>query len=204
MKTPARDLVTEYVLDLLPAEERKEIETTIASSPELRVEVRASERALTALTDLLPALSPAPGARSRLMATLAGPDRFKAFFSVLRRWFDLDDGGIAKVLTEVDGTSKWIDAPFPGVTYFHFQGGPAALAKESGCLRLSGGAKFPQHLHHGAERAMVLEGTLLQGGRTWHAGDIVEAAAASSHEFAAAPGRDLVIIVGHDGITFSA
>ena len=49
----------------------------------------------------------------------------------------------------------------------------------------------------------VLEGTLLLEGRTWHAGDILEADAGSSHTFTATPGRDLVIIVGHDGIVIS-
>jgi putative transcriptional regulator len=90
------------------------------------------------------------------------------------------------------------------VRYFHFAAGRAAVGKEAGCLVLSPGARFPRHSHDGPERSMVLEGTLLLDGRAWHAGSVVECAAGTSHDFAAGAGRDLVVIVIHDGISFGA
>lgn len=204
MSDSARDLVPEYVLGVLPEGARKDVEAAIQDSADLDEEVRLSRLAIASLTDGLPPARVAPTDRSRLMATLASPDRFRGFFPVLRRWFDLGEQELRAALALVDAGTAWIDAPFPGVRYFHFQGGAAAVGKESGCLVLSPGARFPRHLHAGAERSMVLEGTLVLDGRQWHAGDVVETAGGTTHDFAAGPGRDLVLIVIHDGISFPA
>ena len=204
MSGSARDLVPEYVLDVLPEAGRKDVEAAIHGSADLEDEVRLSRQALASLADALLPAHVASAGRSRLLATLASPDRFRAFFPVLRRWFDLGDQGLRTVLAQIDDGTAWIDAPFPGVRYFHFQGGAAAVGKESGCLVLSPGAHVPRHLHAGTERSMVLEGTLVLDGRACHAGDVIETAGGTTHDFAAGPGRDLILIVIHDGISFPA
>jgi hypothetical protein len=199
-----RDLLPEYVLDLLPEPGRREVEAAIGSSPVLREEVRQTASALATLSDSLSSAPVRPEQRARLFATLSSADRFREFFPILSSWFDLGEADVRAALAKIDEDSAWIDAPFPGVSYFHFQGGPASLVKEAGCLRLLGGARFPRHMHLGHERALILEGTLLLEGLQCRPGHIVEAQGGSSHDFAAAPGRKLVLVVGHDGISFSS
>lgn len=200
-----KDLLPEYVLGLLTPEAQRKLDAELARSPELLREARETEEALLALSDRLPSVRTGTASgRARLMATLSTAARFERFFPLLQRWFDLDQAAVVKVLTDMDGGKSWIAAPFAGVRYFHFASGPAALAKESGCVRVAAGARFPRHEHAGRERALILEGTLLLDGRIWHVGDVVEAEAGTAHAFAAGPERDLVFIVGHDGVSFTA
>lgn len=199
-----KDLLPELVLGLLPHETEARLKAEVERSPALVRETRETEEALLAMADRLPAEQPPVGGRARLIATLSSPARFKRFFPLFQRWFDLDDAAITRVLADMDAGKAWKAAPFPGVRYFHFDSGPAALAREAGCIRLAAGAQFPRHVHAGAERALILEGTLLLDGRAWHVGDTVEAAAGTAHSFFAGAERDLVFIVGHDGVSFDA
>lgn len=201
MSGDARDLVPEYVLGVLSAADRARVNEALQGSTELGREVRLATEALTSLTDALPPHPAVPGGRARLLATLASPDRFKAFFPTLRRWYDLDDDGLRAVLARMDAGTSFVDAPLPGVRYFDFTAGPAAIGKEAGALTLAAGASFPRHVHLGNERSMVLEGTLLVDGRRLHAGDTIEVTAGSEHQFAAGPERSLVLLVLHDGFS---
>jgi hypothetical protein len=199
----ARDLVPEYVLGVLSAEERTQVKGVLdgGDSQALNHEVRLASEAVASLTDALPSRPMTPGGRSRLLATLASPDRFLAFFPTLRQWYDLDDDQLRAVIARIDEGISFIDAPLPGVRYFDFDAGPAAVAKEAGALILASGARFPRHVHHGSERSLILEGTLVLDGRRLHAGDILDATAGSQHQFAAGPERSLVLLVIHDGFS---
>lgn len=206
----AIELVPEYVLGILPDAERRAMAALLEKSPALDAEVRSAELALSRMPEALPAAPVTTNGRGRdrLLATLSGPDRFREFFPVLRGWFDLADDALRAVLARVDDreaaepTAASTNSSVPGLRYFHFQSGPAALARESGCIILAPGARFPRHQHEGTERALVLQGVLLLDGQTHHAGTVIEAEAGTSHDFAAGPGRDLIAIVGHDGIRF--
>jgi hypothetical protein len=199
--------VPELVLGILPAEEQGAVAAELAeASPvaaELGAEIRRSARAVeAALVDPLPAVSLGAGGRARLMATLSSPERFRAFFPTLQRWFDLDAGGLSAVIARIDAGTAWKDTPFPGMRYFRFAPGPAALGRESGCVLLAAGTRFPRHQHLGEERSMVLEGSLMLDGRRIHPGEAVESPAGSAHELVACPGRDVVILTSHDGLSF--
>ena len=196
------ELVAEFVLGVLPEARSKELAAAIASDPGLEREVRLGGMLVDLLADGLPAPPRAANARARLLATLSSPDRFKELFPILRSWFDLGDDELRAVLARADEGRSWVDAPFPGVRYFHFEAGPKALGKEAGCLTLAPGARFPAHRHDGTERSMILEGTLLLDDRAWHAGSVFEAAAGTAHELSAGAGRDLVLVVIHDGISY--
>lgn len=201
MSGDPREQLAEFVLGVLPESEAPVLSAAVAESPALAGELRQAAQAVAALTDVLPAAPLAPGGRARLLATLASPDRFRAFFPTLRRWFDLDDDGLRAVIARMDAGTSFVDAPLPGVRYFDFPAGPAAVGKEAGVLTLAAGAHFPAHVHHGSERSMVLEGTLLLDGRRLHAGDTVEVTPGSQHEFGAGPERSLVLLVIHDGFS---
>ena len=201
MSGDARDLVPEYVLGLLSESERRRVDDALEGSDALGGDVRLAREALAALTDALPQQPAASGGRARLLATLISPDRFLAFFPTLRRWYDLDDAQLRAVIARVDAGTSFVDAPLPGVRYFDFEAGPAAVGKEAGALTLAAGAHFPRHVHHGNERSLVLEGTLLVDGRRLHPGDTIEVTAGSEHQFAAGPERSLVLLVIHDGFS---
>lgn len=200
MSDDARELVPEYVLGLLPEDERRRLVSAQEGSATLAQEVRMAAAAVATLADALPERAPLPGGRSRLLATLASPDRFQAFFPTLRQWFDLTDEQLRSVIARMDAGTEFVDAPLPGVRYFDFETGPRAVGKEAGVLTLAPGARFPAHVHKGGERSMVLEGTLLLDGLRLHPGDVVDVTAGSRHEFAAGPERRLALLVIHDGI----
>lgn len=201
MSNDAHELIPEYVLGLLAEDERRRVAGAVQGSAALEREVRRTENAVAALADALPDRAPLPGGRARLLATLSSPTRFQAFFPTLRQWFDLSDEQLCAVIARMDDGAAFVDAPLPGVRYFDFQAGPRALGKEAGVLTLAAGARFPAHVHHGGERSMILEGTLLLDGRSLHPGDVVEVTAGARHAFAAGPERRLALLVIHDGIS---
>src|SRR5688572_4175744 len=104
----ARTLLPEYLLDLCTEAERREVEAEMARSPELALAARQAADDLATLPDRLAAVAAtaavvrAPAARARLLATVSGPDRFRAFFPTLAGWFDLGEDEVRAVLARVD------------------------------------------------------------------------------------------------------
>jgi quercetin dioxygenase-like cupin family protein len=191
-----RALLEEY---LAPAE---------AAAPQAQLQLATTAEAVSRWAVTVAELR-GPGARprsvkQRLLASLDGAARFRPFFATLSRLVDLGPPELEAVLAKVDapGDGGWQRAPFAGVRYLDFAPGPAAGAREAGLVRVPAGATFPRHQHTGDERACVLEGTVHLDGQRFHPGDIVDAAAGSSHEFSAGPARDVVILVVHGGIQF--
>ena len=203
------DALPELVLGILPRDEEEAVEAALVGPRDavdaaaLSARIRQAERAVeAALVDVLPVVHPGTGARARLLATLGSPERFRELFPTLRRWFDLDDAGLGAVIARIDAGTSWKDTPFAGMRYFRFSAGPGALGRESGCVLLAAGARFPRHRHRGHERSMILEGSLTLDGRRYHAGDVIESPIGSAHELVSGAGRDLVILTSHDGIDF--
>ena len=52
-------------------------------------------------------VEPGPAVRRRLLATLGGAERFRPFFEVLRRTFDLGAEALAELLRRVDAAGGW-------------------------------------------------------------------------------------------------
>jgi putative transcriptional regulator len=140
--------------------------------------------------------------RRRLLDSVAGPGRFGSLALALGRLADLGADAIATLLSKVDDTAAWTDAPFPGVRYFHFSPGAAAAVVEAGFVRLHPGARFPRHRHVGRELTFVLDGLLDDRGHFYGPGSVVESAAGTEHDYAAGPGRDLVIVSLHGGVEY--
>jgi putative transcriptional regulator len=150
--------------------------------------------------------APPADLRRRLLASVAGPARFGALADALGGVTELGGAALGALLAKVDDAAAWSDAPFPGVRYFNFAPGPAAVAAglEAGFVRLAPGARFPRHRHLGVERTFVLDGLLEDRGQTYGPGRVVEAAAGTEHDYAAGPGRDLVIVSLHGGFELLA
>jgi len=214
MKT-VDDLVPAYVLGTLTDDQRRAFDDELARSARLRREVDALVESLAnaAADAVAPQAAAAPAApRARLLATVAGVDRFAPFFADLTRLFELPVEVVRALLARIDqpgaGWAGW-DRRIGRVALesselFHFAVGPtlAASGAAGGVLRVRAGDAFPAHHHDGDETTYVLEGACLSDGRTYGPGSVIEMERGTAHGFSAAPERDLVVMVLHRGITF--
>jgi quercetin dioxygenase-like cupin family protein len=206
---PVRDLMPEYLLGGLPAEQGKEIESLLAVSPFLRREAdELTESLATAAAGALTPRSPPPSVRARLLATVGGVDRFAPFLDDLSGLFELPADAIRGLLARIDGPgptweSALLGTELEGAELFHFQVGPGlrAAGAAGGVLRVGAGVRFPRHRHHGTEITYVLEGGYCVDGRVHGPGSAVEMRAGTVHDYRAARERDLVVMVLHRGIT---
>ena len=148
-----------------------------------------------------PEAPPADG-RARLLNALTGVGRFRPLLAALARLTDLGAGALTDVLRRIDDAASWIEGA-PGVRYFHFNVGPGAPTPAAGLVRVRPGAVFPRHRHLGPEVSFVLDGVLIQDGRRHGPGSVLESATDSEHEYAAGPGRDLLLVSLHSGIAFA-
>jgi quercetin dioxygenase-like cupin family protein len=196
------ELIAEHVLGTLPESEQAEAEAVVSESPEAHQEVAQLRAALDRWAEDLPAKTPPPEGKRRLLTALDGPERFHPFLGVLQQRFDLDEAALLPLLAKLDDAGVWLNPPFPDVTYFNFTPGPATGAAEGGFVRVRANGRFPPHRHTERELAVVLQGTLLEADRVGYPGDIVEMKAGSTHAFGAGPGRDLILMVVHSGISF--
>jgi quercetin dioxygenase-like cupin family protein len=203
---PVHDLIPDYVLGELSAEQQRQVDALIEDSPELRREVDRVTEALAAAAGVTTAVAPAPALRARLLRTLGGVDRFAPFLDELTRLFELPVETIRKLLARVDGP-EWEDSllgvKLHGSELFHFPVGPRLreTGAAGGVVRIRAGVKFPQHRHHGDEVTFVLEGGYIAGGRTYGPGSTIPAPGGTEHHYQSAPERDLVLMVLHRGIT---
>jgi len=208
------DLIPEYLLGTLPAAERRAVEETLAASPALRRQVDALGEALAlaaAQAVAPPPVPPAPPAlRARLLATVAGVDRFAPFLDDLTCLFELPTDAIRALLARIDDQRAGWQRRLAGVALetselFHFAVGAtlAAGGAAGGVLRVRAGGSFPAHHHDGDETSYVLEGACDVDGRALGPGATIEMKGGSSHDCRAMPERDLVVMVLHHGITLA-
>jgi quercetin dioxygenase-like cupin family protein len=164
---------------------------------------RDAEELFAAWVDgTIEAEAPPPSLRARLLDTLAGPSRFAPIAEALGRVTALGADAVAALLAKVDDAAAWVDSPIPGLRFFHFAAGPGVAVVEAGFVRLRPGARFPFHQHRGHEVTFVVDGLLEDRGQVYGPGSVVESAAGTEHDYAAGPGRDLVIVSLHNGIEY--
>lgn len=81
----------------------------------------------------------------------------------------------------------WRPSPHAGVEWKKLRFDPATGASAV-LLRFAAGASYGRHRHPGGEDYLVLEGSLEEAGRTWHAGSFVHHPPGSGHRPASAAG----------------
>ena len=195
------DRLVALALGLLDEAEARALETELAASPELQDQRAEIDEILARAAELsLPPAEPTAAARARLLQALEGPDRFQPFLAELARRFDMAADAMRAVLARIDDALAWEEGPLPWIKLIHFQSGPGAASADTGLLRMTAGSSFPRHRHLGPEMTMVLEGTMIDGDRRYGPGEMVEWPVDTIHDYSAGPDRDLVIIVGYNGI----
>lgn len=195
-----------YILGIDDAQARARTRESVRGSEAFAAHARATEEALARWSN-----SDAPGerdgharvlVRERLYGTLFSVERFRPFFADLARSFALSIEATVALLRKVDQPSSYEAAPIPGVRFFHFTPGEGCGFVEAGIVKLSQGARFPRHRHLGKEINFVLEGALIEDGVSHGPGATVESAPGSEHDYLAGDKRDLILVAGHNGITY--
>jgi quercetin dioxygenase-like cupin family protein len=153
---------------------------------------------LLALVDPVP---PASTTRTALLAAIAGP----WYAPFVRRVAELCDIGTAaaiEMLSAVDDASRWMTGMADGVEAFHIDAGPSLSDAVVGFIRLAPGAVFPDHVHVGAEDALVLEGAFIIDGITVASGEEAPMPAGTHHEARATEAGCLYLGVVRGGLEF--
>ena len=166
--------------------------------------VRNAREAVVALAAGLPASTPNPEARARLLTSIAtGAERYAPFFDRLAQMVDLELARVRAVFDAAEDTNRWERDKMPGLALFHFEPGPALAGADAGLVEIAAGVEFPEHVHLGSERVFVLRGAYRDSsGRIVGPGDWHEMPAESSHSYRVLPDAPcLYAVVLEAGIT---
>jgi len=195
-----------YILGIDDVQERARARETIAGSEDFVAHQRATHEALARWSSGAAGTEGEARARERvrerLYGTLWSVERFRPFFAELARSFAIGIDAVVALLRKVDEPSSYQVAPIPGVQFFHFAPGEGCGFAEAGIVKLSKGARFPRHRHVGQEVNFVLEGALIDQGVSHGPGAMVRNGTGSEHDYLAGAQRDLILVAGHNGITY--
>jgi predicted ChrR family anti-sigma factor len=173
----------EYALGSLHGPERLEVESHLGECPHCAAELAAASETLAQLALDLPAETPPPALRERLMESTLG--RYQAFSDKLAMLWDLGrDKAVA--LLDALANAAWEPSGIPGVDLIHVQAGPRVAHADAGFIRFAPDLPFPHHGHQGDEKQLVLDGGMVDDkGCAFHPGDFTYQADGSTHSFVA-------------------
>lgn len=162
-----------YALGALTAAEKQDFETNLRSQPELRALVRDLQSTAEALARSVPAVTPPPELRARVLRSVGaatppalpftGPAVDPAFFFMA-----------------ANDSSGWKELPVPGaflkLLSADRERGYAVLLG-----RLEAGVRYPAHPHKSPEEIFLLTGDLTIAGRRLGPGDFHHCDAGTEH-----------------------
>ncbi|HET7543743.1 MAG TPA: cupin domain-containing protein [Polyangiaceae bacterium] len=173
--------------------------------PDFAAEHAQSDAEREILAELFARLGAAPEAsaadlargRARLLAAVAQSDeRYAPLFGKLMRFFDLSAEALRAIFERAANAADWEPGPVPGVSLFHFQGGPGVAGFDTGFVRFKKGMPHPLHRHLGDERVLVLEGGYFDHEQRWYGpGDFHDMSAGSEHSLQMSTERDVLLAV---------
>ncbi len=148
---------------------------------------------LDLLARALPVGTPRVDLRDRLLAQLAGRERFTPFLDRLMQLFDLEESATRIQLEAiVDPQAEW-DEMGNGCSFRDFDGGPAIGEAHGGLVRVAPGSVFPQHRHVGEERMLILQGQVAdEHGGHFRAGDEIVMGDGTTHELRVIGDQELI------------
>jgi quercetin dioxygenase-like cupin family protein len=173
--------------------------------PEFAAEHATSDTERAELAELFARLAALPVAdpadlvrgRARLLSAVAeSGERFAPLFDKLTRFFDLSAEALRSIFARAAAEAEWEPGPLPGVSLFHFQGGPAVAGLDTGFVRLKQGMPFPRHRHSGNERVLILEGGYFDHEQRWFGpGDVHDMSEGTQHSLQMNADRDVLLAV---------
>jgi quercetin dioxygenase-like cupin family protein len=160
----------------------------------------ADDLSLLGLT--VPAVAPSRALRDRVLAAVGAATRFAGLADRVRELVDLPDERVRELLAAAADPSAhpWEAGPAAGIRLLRFITGPRRGHARGALVHCRPGAVFPEHRHLGDERALILEGTVLDSsGAEWSVGDVVRLPGGTRHSFAARPDHVAVSVVVAEG-----
>lgn len=153
-----RELLPLYALGILESDEAKVVERAIAADAALAAELAAYQQTADAIGSAIQPVAPSSDVKLRLLASIGG-GRFEAFSARMAKLFDVTVDRARELLSLIERPASWVPQ-IPGISFVHFDGGPAVAAADCGFIRLALGAMFPPHTHLGEEAVTILSGQI--------------------------------------------
>jgi anti-sigma factor ChrR (cupin superfamily) len=191
-----------YALGALEAAEAASFEAHLAGCAACAAEVEAFGAAVAALGEATPPADPPPGARARLLASLAedgggrggGATEGEAGVGDATRVGDATPEAGAGFYILRAGEGEWAATEDEGVTYkllFADRGRGTVTT----LVRMRPGSSIRAHRHLGTEQCLVLEGDVRSGPHAMSAGDFNCSLPGSVHEELVTDGGALLLLV---------
>ena len=188
---PPLDMVASYAAGSASSGVALLVETHLRLCASCRTRIRGAEALGAAFLGAAPAAEMAPGARAATLARLdeAAPEPQEPRAG----------GGLPRALIDAAG------APIEGLRWrFRMPGVAEADLGLDGeervsLLRVRPGVGVPGHTHTGIETTLVLQGALIDRGRTYGPGDVAVATAEDDHHPKAGPGTDCICLTVMSG-----
>ncbi|HVR64692.1 MAG TPA: hypothetical protein VMU50_22485, partial [Polyangia bacterium] len=141
MNANVMDLLPEFALGNLPADEMERVARAVTASPSLQAAVDAiTEELAGEIGAGLPPVPPSSEVRARLVQTVGGVERFAPFFAAMADALDLTTDAIRRLCLRIDRPNEWDAGPRPGIQLIHFRPGPRlAAAVDAGLVRMTPG-----------------------------------------------------------------
>ncbi|MFI5300098.1 MAG: cupin domain-containing protein [Polyangiales bacterium] len=176
------------------ASARVETEAHASMCPRCR---SAHETLRYALSASLESAAPSESTRARLLALVAGPDRYAPFADRVASLFELESAPAVALLTELaTSTERWRAGPIEGTAWWPVKSPVNARGVQTWLLRIEGGCRLPTHRHVGEETVLVIEGAYQSSDESWAAaGDVTRLPANSIHDLRVPPGAPCVCAV---------
>jgi hypothetical protein len=157
MTGDVRELLPLYALGVLEADEVSVVERAVAGDAALAAELATYQQTADAIGTAIEPVAPPPEIKQRLLASVGG-GRFEAFSARMARMFDVTVDHARELLGLIERPASWVPQVVPGISFVHFEGGPATAAADCGFVRLTPGTMFPPHTHIGQEATTILSG----------------------------------------------
>lgn len=152
-----------------------------------------------AVADVAALLEPSPpptSLRDRLMASTSR-GRLTRFAAPVAKLLDVDETRAEELLEGIDDPASWSPNPLPGVTLYHFEGGPKVADCITGFTRIERDGAFPPHEHLGTEYVFVVQGRLRDAvsGEIYGPGELSIMEPETGHHLEVLPGPELIYLV---------
>jgi len=180
---------------LIPGSELPDFANEHANSEADRQTLAECFAQLSALAD--PDRASLAHGRARLLASVSqSEERYAPLFDRLTRFLDLSAEALRAIFVRAANEADWEPGPVPGVTLFHFQGGPAVAGLDTGFVRFRKGLPFPTHRHLGQERLLILDGGYFDHEQRWYGpGDLHEMNEGTEHALQMHADGDVLVAV---------
>lgn len=154
------DLLLEYAMGTLPADQLAALDAHVEGCARCRAEAALAGETLAAMATSLPAVEPSGATRARILDALrpARPVPGIDHAGAMAEFFDVLVPVARGLLERAAIAASWTPGPMPGVALMRVLPGPRVAHADTALLRVDGGVILPPHTHLGEERTLMLDG----------------------------------------------